>query len=1306
MNPLFVFLFSWLLLAATVRGADTVIVFNELMYHPRDGDAVEWIELHNQMAVDVDVSGWSLEGVQYVFPTNAVIAGGSYVILASDPAEMALRTGSATVYGPFTGKLSNSGERLRLINQSQRVMDSVTYGTSSPWPAGPDGSGFSLAKRSPTLASDSGENWIQSKEAGGTPGAANFPTPPSAPAILLNEVAGSASQSFFVELANPGPSRADISGLEIGFLRALSTAFVIPTNTFLEPGGFYAYYPTGYVGHAGEKVFLYTPGRQQLLDAAEVNPRNIGRSAEKGNSWLFPAVESPGASNPFQLNGDVVINEILYSRPLSQTNASWIELFNRGTLPADLSQWKLSPVNYTFPADTLLGPGEYLVVAQDAASLRAAYPTARIMGNFSKTFSGSSDLIRLEDAFGNPVDQVRYFDSEPWPAFAKVEGVSLERRDPRAESDNSGNWQACSSPGSWQTYSYTATAAADGGPTRWNEFIFGLLDAGDVLLDDFSVIENPGANGREILQNGSFENGSNSWRFLGTHRHAQVIPDPDNPANHVLLLQADGPSEHMHNHVETTLLGNQAIKNGIAYKISWRAKWLAGSHRLNTRLYFNRVSRTTELQRPLLAATPGAPNSARAGNAGPTFSDLRHSPAVPKPTEAVQVSIHAQDPDGIKRCRLWAGVNGANWTALDMQAAGDRYVATLPARAAGTVVQFYVEAEDNQGAISAYPEGGPASRALYKVNDSQALSTRIHNFRLIMLPAEANELHAATNVMSNGTSLATVIYDESEIFYNCGLHLQASERGRMDATRVGFTVNFPADHLYRGSQNTITFDRSGGWSGRGGRQDEIVIRHIINQAGNSPDMYNDLVRVLTPLPTHTGTAMLLMSKYSNEFIDGSVFPKNGSLFKLELIYYPTTSVNNDPQLPKIPQPDDVIGSDIGNLGSSHEAYRWFLLAENRAGADDYDGLIRVAQAFSLSGAALQNQLSQLIDLEQWIRVFAFKSLSGDADTYGFGYPHNQLIYVPPAGKAATFPWDMDYSWARGATETINVSARIGQIIHGFPANQRLFLGNIQDIVTRSYNTNYMARWTAHYGSLDGQNYSGILSYIGQRAASARSQLPALSPFAVTSFTGDKLTTNAASVLLRGTAPYTWERLQLNANPPGAGFTWTAPQSWELTVPLAYGSNLVTIVGYDFHQVPIATNQVTIVSTFGLPDRDQDGMPDDWEIQMGLNPDVPDGNIDSDGDGLTNLAEYLAGTAPLDPASTLRLTLTAVNAQEFDLAFVARPGRAYRIQYRIGLVSAWTDLATIPSTGDTRVVTQRQSLTKLAPALFYRVVLQP
>ncbi len=54
----------------------------------------------------------------------------------------------------------------------------------------------------------------------------------------------------------------------------------------------------------------------------------------------------------------------------------------------------------------------------------------------------------------------------------------------------------------------------------------------------------------------------------------------------------------------------------------------------------------------------------------------------------------------------------------------------------------------------------------------------------------------------------------------------------------------------------------------------------------------------------------------------------------------------------------------------------------------------------------------------------------------------------------------------------------------------------------------------------------------------------------------------------------------------------------------------------------------IVARLAFVDSDNDGMPDDWELANGLNPNNPaDSSAISSGGGLTNLQEFLAGTSP-------------------------------------------------------------------------------
>jgi hypothetical protein len=1306
----------WLLICCVVPccRADSTVVFNEIMYHPATNEAaLEWVELYNQNAVDMDLSGWSLS-VGYTFPSGTILNGGKYLVVASSPETLAAN-GFSGAYGPFTNRLSNGGEKLELRNNSGRLVDWVDYGTEDDWPIGPDGGGVSLAKLKPNQTSREAANWASSAQIGGTPGAANLFSPASS--TQFSEITAASATPFWIELSNSTDATISLDGFRITSQGSVDVTYTFPPNSALGSKAFLLLdqETLGFRPKSGDKLIFYSAGGA-LLDAIVVKKSLRARDAD--GRWLFPSEETPGAPNVFQLNNAIVINEIMYQpRPIlspgGTNTAKWIELFNRGSKTVDLSGWSFSKgIQFAFRPGTILNPGEYLVVAQDTNLMHSLYRDIQLTGNFSNNLSGSSDRLVLVDLNKNPVNQVRYFDDYPWPWQAGGFGSSIELRDPRSDNSKPEAW-AASNDGAraqWNTYTYTAVAKSDGGPTRWNEFVMGLLDAGEILIDDLTVIEDPDVANKQLLQNGSFENGQTSWRFLGTHRKSHVIVDPDNPANHVLDLIATGATEHMHNHVETTYLGNVPIGNGKKYKITYRAKWVGGSAKLNTRLYFNRVAKTTTLDLPSDGGTPGKQNSAYAANIGPTVDKFIHSPVVPTTAQSVTVTAHVSDPDGVKSCTLWSADNGVTWTSTPMALnSGGEYVAAITPKGSSTTVQFYIEAEDSLGAKSVYPPGGRESRALYRANDGQAKAgSRIHQLRILMLPSDAAQLHAVTNVMGNDYMPSTFLYDEQEPVYNTGVHMQGSERGRFDVSRAGFTLKFPADHLFRGVHNGITFDRSGGYSGQGGKQDEIIIRHIANAAGGGlPDMYNDLATVIAPQAAYTSTAMLMMSKYNEEFLD-TAFPNgaDGSNFKIELIYYPTSSVGNDPQKPKLPQPDDVIGTDFQNLGTDPEPYRWFFLAENHSDRNDYSGLITLAKAFGSTGATLEQKMRDLIDPDQWTRVFALKSLSGDADTYGWGYTHNQMFYIAPTGRAYTFPWDEDFSWARPSTDSINMGAQAGSMINGSFAFHRLYYGHLLDIINKSYNTNYMARWTSHYGSLVGQNYSPILSYIGQRAKSAKSQLPASTPFVITTNNGQDFTTNTATVKLTGRAWIDVKSIKLeNATDP-LPITWTAINAWQVTLPLQSAQTRFGFVPLNFDGREMGTNYITVTSTALNLDADGDGMPDDWENRYGLNPRLNDANDDLDRDGFTNLQEYRAGTDPSDPLSRLALTAQQVAPSQFKLSFQTKSAKAYRLEYRIGLANSWQLLTSVPAAAQDGTFQVVQTISPLANAIFYRVVLGP
>ncbi len=873
--------------------------------------------------------------------------------------------------------------------------------------------------------------------------------------------------------------------------------------------------------------------------------------------------------------------------PIVERDEEWVELFNKGPDEVDLTGWSLDGgIDFDFPIDTKIPAGGYLVVAKDAAALAAKYPAlaSRVVGDFRNRLNNGRDLIRLEDGVENPVDTVRYWEGGRWPVLADGRGSSLELRDSDADNSNPGAWAASdeSAKQGWQTITYRDTGGQSYGLTNWNEFHLGMLRAGEVLIDDVSVLRDPDGARQELIQNGSFSTGSDKWRILGNHRHSAVISEPGNEGNQVLHLNATGPHDTRHNHLESTFIGNTSISAGQTYEVSFRARWLAGSNQLNSRCYYQRLARTTQLDRPEGCGTPGAANSRLENNIGPTFANLRHDPPVPAANAPVTVSAEIADPDGLGAFVLKARYNEGSVRSHSFTVdAKGRGQGTLAGAAGGTVIQFWVEALDTLGASSMAPAGGPDSRALIQVEDGQGTGRPLQELRVVMLPSERNFMLQSLNLLSNERLGVTLIYNRRQITYGAGIRLRGSAAGRArDGTNYqGFNVALPNDQLFRGVHSSISIDRSHR-SPVVLRPDEIYVKHMFNHAG-VPCMYDDLVHVIGPSSTYTGTALLLMASYgsvftSSQFDNGG----NGSVYSPAATYDPSTSIGGV-EGPKPPVPFSDIRSDFRDMGDSEEDYR--TLCELRTGRrrDDFATLMEFCKTMSLPSAQLEEEIDAVMDVDEWMRYAALTMLCGIGDTYVGGcLPCNIRVYAPEkgSGKVVVLPWDNDFVFNRRTTHTLLPDSSNLRRVIDLPKYRRLYWGHVQDLVNRTFNAAYMGDWMDHYGQVIGANLSGQTSYLSARGNFALSQLPPQVPFSITTNGGADFSVSGTLARLQGQGWINVREFRLAGGSAPLTLEWLDADTWRVEVPVLPGANPIDLEIYDFGGNLIHSTSLVITSS--------------------------------------------------------------------------------------------------------------------------------
>ncbi|MCX6904832.1 MAG: lamin tail domain-containing protein, partial [Verrucomicrobia bacterium] len=426
-------------------------------------------------------------------------------------------------------------------------------------------------------------------------------------------------------------------------------------------------------------------------------------------------------------------------------------------------------------------------------------------------------------------------------------------------------------------------------------------------------------------------------------------------------------------------------------------------------------------------------------------------------------------------------------------------------------------------------------------------------------------------------------YDEHRAYYDAEVRLKGSERGRYSDTRVSFHVEFRADDLFRGVHPVMLIDRSGAGDTTSNKQLEIVIRHMLLRAGHIPGTYPDLCRVIAPRSLHTGPS-IFSPRQEDEFIQ-TAYPAGGSgtLYELELIYYPTTA---NAYGYKNPSPDSVVGTDISDLGPDKEIYRYNFIIKNHRDADDYSRFMTFAQSLSLTGAALDAASRQTMDVDEWLRAWALVTLCGVGDSYTFGNNHNLLIYLRPQDqKILAFPVDMDFSFTRAYNDVLvgnsPAGVNLSKVIN-LPSNLRVFYGHILDIIGSCYNPAYITRWTDHYDNFcPGQNYSAIPAYIQSRGDFAKTTINSAGGNAAFALSGSSVIYQASNVVtLSGTAPVQVRTIKVNGNEYPV--TWNSLSSWTIRLAAASPASRFNLVGYDVNGNPMTNYALGVTANITNP----------------------------------------------------------------------------------------------------------------------------
>jgi hypothetical protein len=1200
----------------------TSIVISEIMYHPTNS-ALEFVELFNTRGEPANVSGYRLAGdISYTFPANTTIPGGGFLVVAKSPLDFQSAYGLNGVLGPYTGSLPNSSGTLELLNQAGAVFLDIEYSDSPPWPVAADGSGHSLVLARPSYGENDPRAWAASDSVGGSPGEIDPVTQDPLRNVVINEfLAHGVSQSQFIELYNHSGASLDVSGCSLG-CDSQPGVFILPPGTIIPAHGF-LYYNQSQLGFSlaasGDTIYFWNAAHSRVLDVIRFEAQqadiSFGRSPDGSEYFRQLAAPTPGTTNSATLDVPIVINEIMYDPISLNDDDQYVELYNRGTNSVNLGGWQfVYGIGYTFPANTILPSGGYMVVARNASRMQENYSylnSSDLVGNFDGSLAHKGERLSLAmpdtlvTTNGSVVstntiypieNEVTYGIGGRWGEWSHGGGSSLELIDPRADNSLAPNWVDSDEThkAAWSTVSVTGVLDNGTYGSSADELQVLQQDAGECLVDDVQVTDGGGTN---HIANSSFETDASGWTAEGTEAQSVLDTSEGFNSSHCYHIVAVEKGDNEVNRVRTPL--SPTLAPNTTATIQARVRWLKGQPEVLFRLRGNWLECPCEMTLPANLGTPGLPNSRYITNAPSAITGVNHSPVLPQANQPIVVTASVNDPDGISSVVLKYRLDpSSTYTTVPMSDNGDGTVSgTIPGQASGTMLAYYIQATDGfvPPASGTFPNDAPNRECLVRVGEVQPTGN-FPVYRIWMTQATMNTW-LNRNHMDNTPLDVTFVLNNDRVIYNAQALYAGSPYiapGYTGPTGVacGYSITFPSDdELF--SSDEMVLDWAGGHGGETTALQEEMGYWIADQL-NIPFSHRYIIRLhvngVTDDARHVAFEAVMQP--GGEFVDEwSPSETEGDFFKVERAFdfSDAGSLVADPE----PRMQEYTTTD-GVKKTARYRWNWLFRAADRV--NDFSNLYSVVDAFnSPQPLPYTTNVQNRVDVEEWMRIFATEHIIVNFDSWGHDIGKNMYLYLPSSGKAQIYMFDLDWlmlaapiansSYNPGSATLFNADDPTITSFYAFPAFARAYWRAVQDAVngplapqnsTPVMEAKSQSLFANGIQWCDGQpltNPSAVETWFSQRRAYLQAQLATVaSPFTVNS----SVTVSNNQETLTGTAPIGVATILFGG--VTVPITWTTLSNWTATITLLPGTNNVSIVGYDLRNQVVngATASVTTV----------------------------------------------------------------------------------------------------------------------------------